>query len=123
MGGKGSMSLSVLPAWLTKACLALWRDWSFMMSPLPAKHLASLASCVTGYLWIVNVSGCDLVSLLTSLKCEALHISRQSLGREETHALVQAMESGVEKVMLGGEVTLDIGALTKYSGQGVCRAV
>ena len=33
------------------------------------------------------------------------------------------MESGVEKVWLKVEVTLDIEALTEYSGQGVCRKV
>ena len=91
------------------------------LSPVPAQHLASLASCVTSDLHIQNVSGCNLVSILTSVKCKRLGI--YSLGREETKALVQAMESGVEEVMLGGRVTLDIEALTEYSGQGVCREV
>ena len=54
------------------------------LSPVPAQHLASLASCVTSELHIQNVSGCDLVSLLTSLKCKYLIIISQSLGREET---------------------------------------
>ena len=90
------------------------------LSPVPAKHLASLASCVTGLTLIRNVSGGDLVSLMTSLKCEQLVINNQSLGKEETRALVQAMESGVENVVLGGEVTLDMEALTDYSGQGRC---
>ena len=34
---------------------------------------------------------------------------------------MQAMETGVEKVMLGDKATLDIETLTKYSGQGRCR--
>ena len=93
------------------------------LSPVPAQHLASFASCVTSYLRIQNVSGCDLVSLFTSLKCQELSINWQSLGREETQALVQAMESGVEEVMLVGGLTLDIEALADYSGQGVCRTV
>ena len=59
----------------------------------------------------------DLGNLLTSLKCKELHIARQSLGREETRALVQAIESSVEKVML------DIEALTEYGGQGQCMKV
>ena len=88
---------------------------------IPAKHLASLTSCVTRYLHIENVSSCDLVSILTSVKCQRLGI--YSLGREETKALVQAMESGVEEVELRCEVTLDIEALAEYSGQGVCRRV
>ena len=36
------------------------------LSQVPTQHLASLASCVTGDLFIQNVSGCDLVSLLSS---------------------------------------------------------
>ena len=94
------------------------------LGQVPAQHLASLASCVTSDLHIEDdVSGCDLVSILTSLKCETLFISMQSLGREETRALVQAMESAVENVTLSGQVTLDMEALTEYSGQGVCREV
>ena len=92
------------------------------LSAVPAQHLASLASCVTS-LYIQNVSGCDLVSILTSLKCQELTITSQSLGREETQALVQAMESGVKKVTLSDGVTLDMEALAEYSGQGVCRQV
>ena len=93
------------------------------LSPVPAQHLASLASCVTSSLDIENVSGCDLASLLTSVKCRLLQISRQNLEREETQALVQAMESGVKTVWLEREVTLDMETLTEYSGQGVCRSV
>ena len=93
------------------------------LSPVPAQHLASLVSCVTSDLVINNVSGCDLVSILTSLKCRQLYITNQSLGREETQALVQAMESGVETVKLGGLVTLDVEALAEYRGQGVCWKV
>lgn len=43
----------------------------------------------------------------------------QSLDREETQALVQAMESGVERVLLNS-VTLDMETLETYSGQGRC---
>ena len=95
------------------------------LSPFPAQHLASLTSCVTSKLHIENIRGCDLVSILTSLKCKQLGIWRQSLGREETQALVQAMESGVEEVFLITRMTLDIEALAEYgySGQGKCRCV
>jgi len=91
------------------------------LRPVPDQHLASLASYVTSCFLISQVSGCDLVSLLTSLKCQELDMGLQSLGREETQALVEAMESGVERVLLWSEVTLDIETLTKYSGQGVCK--
>ena len=90
------------------------------LSPVPAQQLASLV-LLTSDLVIQNVSGFDLVSLLSSLKCKELFIGRQSLGREETQALVRAMESGVDWVWLHKEVTLDIEALTEYSGQGTCR--
>ena len=93
------------------------------LSPVPAQHLASLASCVTSELFINNVSGCDLVSLLSSLKCENMTITSQSLGREETQALVRAMESSVEWVTLYQWVTLDMETLAEYSGQGVCWVV
>ena len=33
------------------------------------------------------------------------------------------MQSGVEVVMLWDDVTLDMDALSEYSGQGVCREV
>ena len=66
----------------------------------PTKHMASLVSCVTHSLYIDKVQNCDLVSILTSLKCQELFITRQSLGREETRALVCAMESCVQVVKL-----------------------
>jgi len=89
------------------------------LSPVPAKQLASLVSSVTGDLNIDAISG-DLTSLLASIKCEYLAISKQSLDGEETRALVRAMDSGVERVNLRG-VKLDIEALTAYSGHGECR--
>ena len=93
------------------------------LSPVPAQHLASLVSCVTRNLNIWNISGCDLFLLLSSLKCKDLMIARQRLGRQETRALVQAMESRLEIVTLGDQVTLDIEALAEYNGHGVCRRV
>ena len=47
-----------------------------------------------------------------------------SLGREETRALVQAMESRVEEIWLAdGDPSLDIKALTEYRGLGKCWKV
>ena len=63
------------------------------LSQVPTQHLASLASCVTGDLFIQNVSGCDLVSILDSLNCQVL----RRLSRKETRAMVQAMESHCEE--------------------------
>ena len=59
------------------------------LSPVPIEHLESPAYCVTGDVLIKNVSGCDMVSLLTSLKCDFLIIGGQNLGRKETRALVR----------------------------------
>ena len=90
------------------------------LTSVPTEHLASLASNVTGGVTIRNVSGCDLVSILDSIRIKGLSISRQRLGGEETQALVQAMESRVEKVKLWREVTLNIRILMDYNGQGKC---
>ena len=96
------------------------------LASVPAEHLVSLASCVKWRIDIWNDSNWDIISLLDSLKCEEFCISRQTLSSEETRALVRAMESRVKVVALGnswGEVSLDIRALTQYSGQGKCGQV
>ena len=93
------------------------------LTSVPAEHLASLVSSVTEWLGIRNVSGCDLVNILESVKSIRLAIFRQSLGSEETQALVWAMESRVGWVGLDREVTLDIRDLMEYNGQGKCRVV
>ena len=74
------------------------------LTSVPAEHLASLASSVTGRVSIRNVSG-DLVTFLDNVKSEQLVI-RQNLGSEETQALMQAMESRVKEVKLDKGVTL-----------------
>ena len=90
------------------------------LSTVPTHHLAPLVSCATKAVMINNVTGCDLVKLIDSLKCSGLRIGFKCLGREETEALVRAMESHVIKVDLEEVETLDIEALDKYSGQGCC---
>ena len=77
------------------------------LSSIPAGHLSSLASCVTSHVSIRNVSG--LSPLVSSLQCEWLCISKQTLNTEETEAMVRAMERGVERVTLGylgGNITI-----------------
>jgi len=96
--------------------------WAVDLSPVPAELLTKLVTSVTAFLYIRKVSGCDLASLFTSIKCLRLRIYKQSLTREETLALVQAMEDGVEIVDLDG-VELDMETLTAYRGQGVCGEV
>ena len=72
---------------------------SIDVSTVPTEHLVSLISSATKAVTIHNVTG-NLVTLIDSLKCEGFWISFQSLGREETQALVRAMESRVEVVNL-----------------------
>ena len=96
------------------------------LSSVPTKHLVSLTSSVRVGLCINNVSGCDLLSMISSLRCRVVAVTNQSLEREETRALVQKMEGRPilnGGLYLGDEVTLDIEALVEYSGKGVCKEI
>ena len=84
------------------------------LSSVPAEHMASLAACVTDRVIISNVHNFDLINILDNIECQSCYIHGHSLNREESLALVRAMESRVEKVTLGGEV--DIKVLTQYNG-------
>ena len=95
--------------------------------PLCSKQLDSLINSVYRRLVIENVSGCDLVSILDNIQCPitlCLH-REEKLDTEETSALVRAMESHVEKVLLGHDkrTELDIKTLTQYSGRGQCNVL
>ena len=85
------------------------------LTSVPAEHLASLVSIVTRLVEISNVIGCDLVTILDSVESKELDISSQSLGSEETQALVRAIESRVGVVILHKGVTLDISSLTSFN--------
>ena len=88
---------------------------------IPARHLVSLVSSATGIVDIQDVRS-GLVTILDNVRCEKLCIDIQSLGTEETEALVQAMETRVGEVVLG-DVTLEMETLSKYSGHGKCNKV
>ena len=62
---------------------------------------------------IMNVSGCDLVTILDSVKSKWFVISSQSL--------VQAMESCVEELRLYTGLKLDNWVLMEYTVQGKWR--
>ena len=83
------------------------------LASVPAHNLASLIACVMGAIHISNVSGCDLVSILQSIRSKVLDICCQRLDSEETGALVQSMESSVEVVWLGD--CDDAGNVVTYS--------
>ena len=90
------------------------------LASVPEEHLAALVSCVTDRVNIRNVTNCPTLSIINSVKCKWLGIVMQSLGTEETQALVRALESRVERVYLGNRVSMDIDALTQYGGHGKC---
>ena len=93
------------------------------LTSVPPDHWAALASWVTwSSVSILQVSGIGLTSFLSKVKCQSLGFPDQRLDREETQALVQAMESGVELLHLHS-VTLEMETLVTYSGQGQCRQV
>ena len=93
------------------------------LTSVPTEHLTSLASSVTKSVNIWKVSGCDLATILDSVKSKVLSIIGLGLGSEATQGLVRSMESGVEEVRLFGGVTLDIRVLIEYNGQGKCSEV
>ena len=92
------------------------------LASVPAEHLASLASIVTESIDIKDVLNCDLSHLLGPARCEGLGIW-QDLSSEETRVLKQAMEHGVERVEIWGDVSMDIETLSLYNGQGKCWSV
>ena len=83
-------------------------DWELSddLTSVPTEQLAFLVSRVTEFFSLKNVSGCDLITVLNNVKSKRLNAKDQSLGSEETQALVQAMESGVEVVRLYGETSV-----------------
>ena len=89
------------------------------LSTVSTPHLASLVSTATSNVHIDRVTGCDLVAIFDSLLCRDLRMDNQKLGKDETQALVRAMETRLEQVYLSN-VDIDIEALTKYRGRGVC---
>ena len=100
-------------------CIVLGEFFTGDLSTVPTPHLASLVSTANSVVHIVGVTGCDLVAIFDSLLCRDLRMDNQKLGKDETQALVRAMETRVEQVYLSN-VDIDIEALTKYSGRGVC---
>ena len=113
-------------------CIELWED-EVDLSSVPTRHLASLISNVTGKVMIsYNIRkkkrkkkkerGCDLLPILERLKCEELHLFSQHLGREETQALMRAMESCLKDLVLVhcDVKTPDMEALIEKCGHVKC---
>ena len=95
------------------------------LTSVPEAHLAALVSSVTRSVYIQHV-GRGLVTILDNVTCAELYLSGQSLDREETGALMRAMDTRVEELTLEGgwlSLVLAMAALTESSGQGMCRVV
>ena len=88
-------------------------------------HASSLADVtVADSVQIINVSG-NIAPIISRITCPVLHTSRMRLSTEDTAALVQGMQTNVEKVQLGldGPVELDMNTLLTYDGRGHCGKV
>ena len=91
-------------------------------SLVPAEDMASLVKCVSDYVAITRVHG-DLTPVLSNVKCRELKIIDRSLSTNDTQNLLAAMDTRVEVVELGAEVTLDMETLAQYDGKGECEEV
>ena len=101
-------------------CVELFED-EVDLSSVPTQHLASLISNVTEKVMIsYNLRGFDLLPILEGLKCEELHLFSQHLGREETQALMRAMESCLKDLVLFHVETPDMEALIEKCGHVKC---
>ena len=88
------------------------------LSSIPALELASLARCVRGVDYHLDMDG--VTGDLANINCTSLSVRNMGLSTADTRALVAAMTSRVQEVVLGDDVTLDMEALARYDGRGVC---
>ena len=95
------------------------------LSSIPANLLQALAVQVTRLQYIQNVINTDLSPIFRGLSCQQLKFRNQILSSYNTRALVKTMEGldTVKEIVFGEDVSLDIQALTEYSGQGSCKLV
>ena len=92
---------------------------------LSEAHASSLADVnVTDYVFINNV-GSNIAPILSRIKCKWLSVWTMRLSSEDTAALVQGMQTSVERVRLGwfGSLELDWDTFLTYDGQGHCGKV
>ena len=92
------------------------------ISPVPAGDLSSLVQCVSGEVTVCKVTG-GLSPVLSSVQSDRLFMYGISLSTADTQQLVAAMDTGVQRVMLDGDTTLDMGTLAQYDGKGECGQV
>ena len=103
--------------------------WNGNLSSIPSEHLGSLASCVTDTVCIGIGTGViiqNLEALIEKVKSEVIEIGRcgKTLGSDDILALVRAMQTRVETVILMDDDTEVVKTLLKtYGGKGKCQEV
>ena len=120
------MSLSDDQNWVMKPYPEIFEKIMMMiaLSSLESLHRCRQVCSSWNAMIMQNIctSGRGLVTILDSFIGKNLEITKQSLGSEETQALLRAMETRVETVRLE-VMEMDIRVLTKYNGHGSCWEV
>ena len=81
----------------------------------------SSSAALVEAVYLENISG-DLDPVLGNISCTWLTLDSMTLTTADTRSLVAALDRGVRHLDLGGNVgvTLDMEALARYDGRGVC---
>ena len=85
-------------------------------------RLCALVRCCSGKLSLESLDTDCACAVLRAASCAELCLADLRLGGRTTRALVAAMSAGVGAVHLGrgGEVSLHMETLARYSGRGAC---
>ena len=121
------------PSWVSSAAAlaitgylpAVSRLWlnnlnDYQLDLMDPGELRALVRCVTGKVELTSVSG-DPSLVLREVRCEWLYLDNITLDQSATMALMDAMDSRVEELMLGNVEMAEL--LGRYDGQGKCRKV
>ena len=91
------------------------------ISEISSDNMAKLTSIVTDRVVIDEMTPVSHLSpILASVQSIGLWLGDMSLSEENTRALVTAMRTRVQYVILGWRVTFDPELLLDYDGQGYC---
>ena len=95
------------------------------ISEISSDDMAKLFSIVTDKAVIDEsvMSSSQMSAILASVQSKLLKFYYTRLNEENTRALVTAMSTRVQRVMLVTDVTLDQELLAEYDGQGRCTRI
>ena len=95
------------------------------ISEISSDDMAKLFSIVTDKAVIDEsvMSSSQMSAILASVQSKLLKFYYTRLNEENTRALVTAMSTRVQRVMLVTDVTLDQELLAEYDGQGRCTKI